>query len=400
MKKILRIFLAAIVMTIAIIPANAAGTGIMAADVVVQDGEMVYIPVSLQSEINATAMSLEYTYDSGLLEVVPEKCCWIPKGALADFSKTAPQAVWAASGAKKLSGDLCVLAFRVLDMKKFEKTEVSCSVTAKNDSGTVGVYADSAGITKTCAHQFGDWMDGGTSGHTRKCSACGKEELQSHDWNSGTAAADPDNQYMTVITYRCSVCSAEKTVEIPGGTQTSNPGSSQGTKPSEPVERFPEETRPQPTYPSEESAENEHRHPDSPKPSSQESSRPDGNPDHAGQEQSGIRQTDSAQPQDYNQSPDSNIRNPQNDAEGNSAAMGKFSAGNAEGNPWESDPTTEKHPMAIKVETTEEAQDENPAAQMEEKDQNAGILPVAAGTGLVVLMAAVLWLMVIKKRKP
>ena len=127
MKKLLNLLLLAAVMTALSVPAMAAESGIRVADVTVQETDLVSIPVALQTETTGTAMSLTYTYDSTVLEIVPEDCRWIPSGAIRDFSKTGPQAVWASSGEKKLSGDLCVLTFRILNRETFRKTEVSCS---------------------------------------------------------------------------------------------------------------------------------------------------------------------------------------------------------------------------------------------------------------------------------
>ena len=148
MKKLLSLFLAAILVSLLLIPAQAAETGIKMTNVTVQEGKTVYVPVSLTSATTATAIGLSYTYDSTLLKVIPGECTWKQTGALSNFSQTSNQAVWASDGAKQLSGELCVLAFRVLDAAAFTEATVTCTVTIENGSTITGPYEASAKLTK------------------------------------------------------------------------------------------------------------------------------------------------------------------------------------------------------------------------------------------------------------
>ena len=237
MRKLLSFLMAAAMVLAMAVPAQAAADGIKLADVTVQESELLYIPVSLLSEVTATAVGLTYTYDSAVLEILPEKCSWSRQGTLSDFSKTGPQAVWAVDGAEVLSGDLCVLAFRVLNVNAFQETEVGCSVTVKNGADTVGVFEDSVKILKSCAHQFGDWTDAGEFGHVRKCSVCNAEQLQSHEWDQGTKSPDPENPNVSILTYRCTVCGAQKVSEVPGDGSDPQPSEPDGKDPTEPARR-------------------------------------------------------------------------------------------------------------------------------------------------------------------
>lgn len=126
-------------------------SGVRMENIPVQEEETVYIPVSLQKTVTGMSMGLTYDYDKTVLEILPEECRWIPSGVMGDFSRTGCYAVWASEGETELSGEICILAFRIRDFRAFAKTEVSCTVTVKNGAETVGTYQDSARITKVCA---------------------------------------------------------------------------------------------------------------------------------------------------------------------------------------------------------------------------------------------------------
>ena len=399
LKKILSFLLATIAVMALAVPVCGAEAGIVMVDATLQEAGTVYVPVSLETEITADALALEYTYDSQVLEILPGECRWIPKGVLTDFSKTGPQAVWAASGAKTLSGDLCVLAFRIVDTGSFGETQVSCGITAKNGSETLGLYQDSAKITRVCVHRFGEWTTGGAPGHVRQCTLCKREELQSHNWDGGTESTDPERPYVSLITYRCADCAEEKVVEIPGGTQEIRPTYPEATRPSEFPEQYPEETRPQPSYPPERdhSREDPEQEAEPDNPSSQGSGKPGGSSDDSGRDQLGNT---GPQPQDYNQLPKDNTQNPTQKADGtiqpgSSIPVTKGDAAQTAGNP---DAAGETHPMTVKVENPTGKED--PAAE-----QTAGAAETARSGGIVagillaVCAAGVLGFLVIRKKK-
>ena len=87
----------------------------------VQKSDVVYPPVLLKSAVTGTAIGLEYSYDPGLLKVIPTAYKWIPSGTLSDISSPYPEAVWASDGAQKISRDLFLLAFRILNLNDFQK---------------------------------------------------------------------------------------------------------------------------------------------------------------------------------------------------------------------------------------------------------------------------------------
>lgn len=389
MRKILSFLLAAVMISALVVSAKAAESAVKMADVKIQEAEKVYIPVSLQTEITATAVGLTYTYDDAILQILPEECRWIPQSELSDFSHTGCEAVWATDGATKLSGELCVLAFRILNMQSFRETEVSCSIKVENGAAAVGTYQDTAKISKVCGHSFGEWQNNSEIDHIRACSLCQEKEVQSHDWDAGKESADPEKPNAMIITYTCKVCKAEKVIKK-GGNQENPPADPKPENPSEPEESKPTEPKPQPTDPDEED-----RKPD-PKPStpsSGSSGKPSGSSSGTTKPQSGTSQGNSWKPTDYNQQSktktDSLTRPEESNNQGNITAAQS-----------ETVEHMETHPMAIEAEEDAVISDEqNVSEATAEKDRNSPFPWVLVGIALAVSVIGVVLLFVIKKKQ-
>lgn len=384
MKKILSFLLAAVLVSVLMIPAEAAGSGIQMTNVTVQDAETVYIPVSLTSEITAAAVGLTYTYDSTLLQALPEVCQWKQTGVLSDFSKTENQAVWASDDAKKLSGELCVLAFRVLNVQSFKETTVTCSVTVESADGAAVTYQASAKLSKVCEHKMGQWASKGEQGHIRKCEKCGAEERQYHDWDKGTVSRDPQKPNVTIKTYRCKVCGEKNVMELPGGNQEQFPTYPEFTRPTEPEEDDHEP--PKPSYPQ----EDENDTPSSPDQEETKPARPStgGNSSNSGN----SGNTSSNQPQDYNKN-----QNTTTNRQPTKEQPVKKTESRKEENKM---PTEATLPMAVKVDETEAAaeiaaSDTQPA----DKDRSAAGWVAAVAAVLAVGAIGAVWMFVIQKKK-
>lgn len=385
MKKILSFFLAVMMIAELTISAEAAEAGIRMDDVTLQEAEMVYVPVSLQPEVTGTAVGLSYTYDDTVLRIVPEECSWTETGALSDFSETSPQAVWASDGAQKLTGDLCVLAFRVLNQDTFQKTEVSCSVTVKNGAKTVGTYQDTAKITKVCNHQYGEWESAGESGHIHKCSLCKGQEFQSHDWDKGTQSADPEKPNTTITTYKCMVCTAERVVE-----DENQPAVPETTRPSQPEETDPDETRPKPSHPEEDDPKP--TKPSKPSHSGSGSKPSSGSNGSSNKNQSSNNSNTTAKPKDYNQKqPTESAQKETQSALPNGVAEAAESVN--------TDITEQTRPMAIQVEEQAKTASEAAAAEAPAQKGKSLVPWLVGGTTLAVSIVAAAWLFVIKKKK-
>ena len=388
MKKILSFLLAAVLVSVLMIPAEAAGSGIQMMNITLQEEETVYIPVSLASEITAAAVGLTYTYDSTLLQALPEACQWKQTGVLSDFSKTESQAVWATDGAKELSGDLCVLAFRILNVKSFKETTVSCSVTVENADGSASTYQASAKLSKVCEHKMGQWSSNGEQDHIRKCEMCGAEERQSHDWDRGTVSRDPQKPNVIIKTRQCKVCAEKKVTEVPGGNQEIFPTYPEFTRPTEP--EWDDHKPPRPSYPQED--EN-----DTPSRPEQETTKPTqpstgGNTGNTGNSGStgNSGNTSSNKPQDYNQS--------QNSTANRQPTMEQPVKKNDSQKEENKLPAAETQPMVIKVDETE-ATAETAAADSQQADKEKSVAGWAAAAVLSLGAAGVVWMFGLKKKK-
>ena len=113
-----------------------------AADSIFVNSETFFVSVSLPETVTGTAMAVIYTYDDTVLEVQTDACAWVPEGVLSDFETDYPQAAWGTEEATELSGEICRLAFRALDLQNFAQTKVSWEITVTNNEETVAVYQD------------------------------------------------------------------------------------------------------------------------------------------------------------------------------------------------------------------------------------------------------------------
>lgn len=212
----------------------------------VGDNDIIFLTVSLKGESVGDTMGITYTYDEKVLEAVTEQCEWLKDGILSDFNINGEQGVWAARTAADLSGDICVLAFRVRSGVKLTNTEVKCDIVIKNGSQTVAELQASGNISGSCTHTYGDWTENGNSGHSRVCTNCGVGQSQSHSWDDGVLSEDSRDPSINHLTYTCAVCGATKTEEVSVEIEPSIPVF---TDPTEPEITEPEETLEEPYVP-------------------------------------------------------------------------------------------------------------------------------------------------------
>lgn len=82
----------------------------------------------------------------------------------------------------------------------------TCEVCGKTKDETVEIVE----------HSYGDWEDAGESEHKHICSACEKEETESHSWDAGTITKQPSCAADGVKTYTCQVCGKTRGEPVPG----------------------------------------------------------------------------------------------------------------------------------------------------------------------------------------
>ena len=213
MKRVMICILCLLLMSTASLTCFAAGETLTLTDATTQPGEMVYMTLMLNEPVVGNTIGISYTYDSALLQVVPDSCSWAKEGVLQDFSKKG-SGVWASASSGDLQGSVCVLAFSVAEDAVFTKTEVSCKLIVKNNSDEVGTYTASAVVSQACDHDFGDWKNVGGVGHSRTCKTCQATQTENHNWDEGKLSDKPGDPSKKLKTYTCLVCGGTKQQEV------------------------------------------------------------------------------------------------------------------------------------------------------------------------------------------
>ena len=255
MKKIsILAIVLAILLTLSTV-AMAEENALTLSDASAREDETIYLTLRLNKSVIGDAVGISYSFDSSVLEPVVSSCAWSQKGTLSNFNKE-HAGVWAASAAKDLAGDICVLAFRVKDGAKLTETTVSCTLVIKNGSVEQGTFTAQAKITYACDHSYGDWESGNESGHVKSCTHCGSTAYQPHSWNAPETeenTEDPDHDWLV---YTCQICGFVEREAIPkvekptvptAATEPVTEPTATVTVPSMPT--MPQETEPIPTPP-------------------------------------------------------------------------------------------------------------------------------------------------------
>lgn len=212
MKKIIMSLLACLLLSAMAITGFAAENALVLSSVEAAPGETVYMTLSLTEPVVGDSMAITYAYDTNILEPVLGAFSWEQKGLLQDFGKTNNAGVWAAKETTKLEGDICVLAFKVLEKATLIQSKVSCTLIVKNSDQEAGRYVTEGIIYQQCDHQYGQWMDTGSLGHSRICDKCGRSQIQSHNYDDGADRTDASGA--TVKQFTCIDCKAYKQIQL------------------------------------------------------------------------------------------------------------------------------------------------------------------------------------------
>ena len=175
-------------------------------------------------------MGLSYTYDDKVLEPMSSASwSWEVKGVIKNFDIKKSKAVWGANEPAQLQGDVCVMAFRVLEKAKLTQTKVTCELIVKNRGEEVGVYEAEALVGMRCEHEYGPWTTKDGSWHTAQCKLCKKVITQSHMWDDGVEKTENQNHFLR---YTCTECLETKDLTL-GDAFTNE------VKPTQPVTETP-----------------------------------------------------------------------------------------------------------------------------------------------------------------
>ena len=354
-------------------------------DVAVQQGQTVYVAVTLTESVTGDSVGITYSYDKDVLEAVPGSCTWGKQGMLQDFSRS-DSGVWAVAQSQDLKGTLCVLAFQVKKGVTLTETTVTCTVTVKNDAETVGTYTATGRIYAVCDHNYAPWESGGELTHSQSCEHCGQTQTQTHVWDDGVVMDHPTDGQKDLLVHTCTVCGATREQEI------ADQGSAQvSTMPTQPVEEpegpeittFPQEAPETATRPPQQKPEDhgsvrptEGQDPGTQngQPGSQESS---GNQNPAGSQGNAGSQTGSGQLTDYNQPGGNN----QNSSGNQTGTVSQNSGGNQTGTAFQNNGgnQTGQVEQPVGSNAAESAVQDQTHDHVHEQNQNPVAVPIPEG---------------------
>ena len=180
MKKVWMILLCLCVVVALAVPALAAGSASLSVSPsTIYRGETFTVTVSVSGVGSCRSGGIEVSYDSKFELISGE---WLISGTtLADFNVTSKDGVFALDSAKSLSGNVFKLTFKAKSDAKFESGSISVKLSFAGASPIEG----SVNATVSCNHKYSSWSNAGASGHSHKCSICGKTESASHTYDHG-----------------------------------------------------------------------------------------------------------------------------------------------------------------------------------------------------------------------
>lgn len=227
MKRFLLVVVVLAMMLSVQLTAMAAGLTMSFQQYTAGPGQTVYLSVSLPETVQGNSVAITITeMNEETLTWVPNSSSWSKDAVLKDFGMSGNAGVWTTEQATNLSGEICVLAFKIKDDAQFTNTKVQCSMVVKNGTETVGTYQGEAILRASCTHEYGKWENVGQIGHNRVCKHCGANQTKTHNWDQVVTTQDPNTPSMGIKTYTCSECGGTKTENVdwnPGQTGSTAP---------------------------------------------------------------------------------------------------------------------------------------------------------------------------------
>ncbi len=181
MKKILIGILCMCLLAALAVPAMAAGTlKLSVSDSSVHRGETFTVTVSVSGVDAYKRGGITVSYDSKFTLTKGE---WLIDGAFfTEFDVSDKVGTFVFSEAKKLSGSVFKLTFKANSDAKFESGDISVKLTlGTSDAGTE--LKNTAKVTVSCDHKYGDWTKSSSTQHSRKCGTCGNTQKASHTYD-------------------------------------------------------------------------------------------------------------------------------------------------------------------------------------------------------------------------
>ena len=226
MKKILSLLvIVALMASMLVSTAFAAGTAIYVESVNAKAGEEVTIDVSISGNTGFAAAKVSLVYDSSVLTLKS-----ITPGLLKGGAVNEAKGIVSFASATNVMGDGVLLSatFAVADNAPDGAASVSVNVSRLADADSVSlnpsVSAGGVSVKNPHTHSYDKVVTAPTctdKGYTTYTCACGEsykaDEVAAldHKWDNGTVTTPATEGKPGVRTYKCATCGTTKTEEIP-----------------------------------------------------------------------------------------------------------------------------------------------------------------------------------------
>lgn len=213
MKKIV-CFLSVIILSLCFSNVARAESGVEVNNPSGVKNEVVYLSVSVTELSSVDAVGVYFDYDRTKLDFMKSKSYWNRAGVLSDIDPIDCSAVWAATEAVDLEGEILVLAFRILTE---EDTQISIplSIICKNNAEDRGSFQATSFVTAGCAHSFTSLQDTDGIHHGKTCTKCGNVQVALHEFGDPVVVTKETTEEEGLYRYICDVCHFVKEITIP-----------------------------------------------------------------------------------------------------------------------------------------------------------------------------------------
>jgi hypothetical protein len=140
-------------------------------------GDTITVTVNVSGVGSCNAGSAEVKHGSGLEWTGAKSDI---DGITVDYKLDQGKLIFYTMNGDNVNGKLLILTFKVKSDAAFASNEIQVSMQLNGET-----VKASTNITVSCNHKYSSWSNAGASGHSHKCSICGKTESASHTYDHG-----------------------------------------------------------------------------------------------------------------------------------------------------------------------------------------------------------------------
>ena len=210
MKKLLTILLFFTLLSVAVLPAQAASGSMQlsASSTNLKRGDTFTLSVSLSGGNAVSNGGLVLSYNSSALELVSGSCNI--SGATGQVSAGNNGGVFAMPSDTVVSGRIFTITMRVKSDAPFGAYTISGSANLAGGGNPISCSVSGTTVNVVCSHNYGEATKVNDSSHKQICSICGDEKTSSHNWNAGEVIKKASCKETGTRKHTCSTCGATK----------------------------------------------------------------------------------------------------------------------------------------------------------------------------------------------